>query len=303
MMLFLFIFFLTHSLVASKSYCATFDADTTSGSVGSFSMEISEGVASYRFYLDLTNFKTECILSSGLGYHIHSYWVNTTTQSSANAFCGKSLTGNHFDPNLACSTASQSSGSGGLCAAISRTSPDYTYSCSNTNYQKGDYSMCEVGDLSGKFGKALESSTDGTAIFSQQDILSDYVPAYDFNYLTTSDPTSIQWASMVFHCADGTSNNGARLVCAKFLLEDSSSDSSCGSAPSTSSSGGSNSWKITEWGDLTKLLLALAVVFVFVASIFAFRILRMMDIPKNNIDDDVDVKNSALMSKSVPSHA
>lgn len=137
-------------LVSSSSYCATFDAATTAGATGSFSMEINEGVATYKFYLDMTNFQTECVLSSGLSYHIHSYWRNTTTQSSANTFCGSSYCGGHFDPNLACSKSSQNGGSNGLCEAINRTSPEYTYGCNSTVYQNGDYSKCEIGDLGGK---------------------------------------------------------------------------------------------------------------------------------------------------------
>jgi hypothetical protein len=69
---------------------------------------------------------------------------------------------------------------------------------------------------------------DGSMIFSKQD-MADVVPPYDFSYLTASEPTSNQWASIVFHCADGTSNNGARLVCAKFVPYSSVDDPTCGS--------------------------------------------------------------------------
>jgi hypothetical protein len=55
----------------------------------------------------------------------------------------------------------------------------------------------------------------------QKELLTDYQPAYAANYLT-SDAISSPWSSIVFHCS-----TGARLLCAKFELIESSQTSVC----------------------------------------------------------------------------
>ena len=218
--------FLFSAQTKGEEYCAKFD---TGGVSGSFAISVENGLGTYSYYVDLTSFDTPCLLSSGISYHLHSFWTDGEANSGTNGGCGGAFTGGHYDPNLACGGASQGQGAGGLCQAIDRSSPQYTYSC---DCSSGDYSTCEVGDFAGKFGKAMETGA-GSMIFSKQD-MADVVPPYDFNYLTASEPTSNQWASIVFHCADGTSNNGARLVCAKFVPYSSVDDPTCGSAPDLS---------------------------------------------------------------------
>jgi hypothetical protein len=233
----------------ASSYCATFSSDydsstTTGGVTGSFYMLIDsdEKMGNYRFYLDLSDFSSSCDISQGLNYHVHSNWVNSSTTSDlGSVFCGPAYTGYHYDPTMACSSTSENQGTttgynSNNCQKIGRystASPAYTYGCSTAVYEQGDYSQCELGDLSGKLGMAFPSSG---RIFDQSTTLQDVIPVHSYNYLedsrSSSPHTAFSWASIVFHCKSG----GTRLFCAKFE-EISSGDSSCGKKPSSSDSG------------------------------------------------------------------
>jgi hypothetical protein len=122
----------------------------------------------------------------------------------------------HFDPNLACSEKSQSHSDN--CALLNRTAAtDYTYTCTAAAGGVTTYSNptgnCEVGDLSGKFGKiTLPSNKKATA----SAILTDFLPPYALNYdLNTAISTG--WYSMVFHCGD---QSGTRIACGDFQVTD-----------------------------------------------------------------------------------
>lgn len=239
--------------VSAEFFCATFDAKDAGGVEGYFNMQLGNGSASYRYSLDLSSFDAQgCNLSEGLNYHIHSYWTNTSTTSGANAYCGSSFTGGHFDPNLACSASSQNIG--GLCVDIGRTSsstPSYTYACSG-KYDTGNYAYCEVGDLSGKFGLAKPSS-DATT-FEQTTNLVDYMPPYLANY-GSADAMTYPWHSIVFHCKTG----GTRLFCAK-LVQGAPCDMTTTSENSDNDK--EDAWAASGWNALAKLLVSLAVVVV-----------------------------------------
>lgn len=197
--------------VFGGQYCATIDSSTADGAYGTVAMEIASGKVQYSVSLNLNGFTaaTGCDYTQGLSYHIHTYWTNTTVSSSANGFCGAGFTGGHYDPNFACSASSQNSSS--ACTALGRVSPTYTYSCSTTTYGEGQYSLCEVGDISGKTGLLFPASaTDLT--FSSAQPVTDYQPPYDYNY-KAQDADSLMWSSVVFHCV---ANANARLVCADF---------------------------------------------------------------------------------------
>jgi hypothetical protein len=218
------------SEVEPTFYKSSIDAD---GATGYFDLEIDNGKALYNWYLDLTEFSTTCDLSQGLTYHIHSYWTDDTTSSATLGACASTYTGGHYDPNLACSGSSQDIA--GLCVDINRTAAlGYTYSCSPSNYADGHYALCEVGDISGKFGRAYASTGK---IFSSGGEIVDYQPPYNANY-QASDAVSKQWTSIVFHCGQDSS----RLVCGKLFGVDaptpspSLAPSSSSSAPSSSSS-------------------------------------------------------------------
>eukprot|EP01031_Cornospumella_fuschlensis_P029834 gene29834-36024_t len=196
------------AVVAQDQYCGSVDPATASGASGSFAMQIYNGVGQYSFNLDLNEYiGYNCNFTQGLSYHIHTFWKNDSVSSSAGSFCGASFCGGHYDPNFACSGSSQNASSG--CTALGRTAAQgYTYSCNAAAYANGEYSRCEVGDISGKNGVAYPVS-DTDLSFSLTDFV-DYQPPYAYNY-KTQDQDSLMWSSIVFHCAA----DNTRLVCAE----------------------------------------------------------------------------------------
>jgi hypothetical protein len=148
---------------------------------------------SFTFYPDL----------SPIYRSIHSFW--TDSSSSSTTTC--SDTGGHYDPYLACSGSSQDHAD--KCAKIGRTADQgYTYTCNPEVYKSGHFSACEVGDLSGKFGRLMP--TNGTLVFQAEHIDLGISPA-EVNYMS-ADATSNQWASVVIHCPADSS----RLMCSYF---------------------------------------------------------------------------------------
>ena len=100
---------------------------------------------------DFTGEAESCTIENGLVYHVHSFWNNATTTSSANSFCGPTYTGGHYDPSLACSSTSEDAK--GLCTALGLTADQgYEYPCNSEDFADGNMAKCEIGDLSGKFG-------------------------------------------------------------------------------------------------------------------------------------------------------
>ncbi|KAG2526924.1 hypothetical protein JM16_002764 [Phytophthora kernoviae] len=77
-------------------------------------------------------------------WHIHTKW-NSTQSSDSFKQCSKAATGNHYDPDHACGSASEYIDLP-ECKAKSKS-----YACSPSNYTS-DPTVCEKGDLSGKFG-------------------------------------------------------------------------------------------------------------------------------------------------------
>ena len=188
------------------------DINTNSAS-GYFQMSMKMGSAQYSFSVDLSKFNfdevlgvgvKEACIKDGLKWHLHTNW-NSTEESVSGALCDG--TGGHYDPNLACSPSSESAKT--LCPLISRVSPGYQYSCSKSVYENMLYSYCEVGDFSGKFGNAMQTSP-GSLIFVSDGIYDDYQPPYGTNFEHSWPPNSIKWSSIVFHCSSTTT----RLVCA-----------------------------------------------------------------------------------------
>uniref|UniRef100_A0A7S4DBL7 Superoxide dismutase copper/zinc binding domain-containing protein n=1 Tax=Heterosigma akashiwo TaxID=2829 RepID=A0A7S4DBL7_HETAK len=197
-------------------YCAEVSSSDSAGASGYFYTTIGLGWAKHKFSLDLTDFNaSSCDLTEGLSYHIHSYWTDDSTDSSYETGCGSTYTGGHYDPNLACGGASQDAG--GLCGQLNRTSTSYT--CNSEQYSAGNYSICEVGDLSGKFGKVYPSDDDDDIFqFNLDEEIIDPLAPYPINYnseLGFSKP----WTSIVWHCSSGD-----RLICAKFQASSSECD-------------------------------------------------------------------------------
>lgn len=193
------------TICSSSNYCAQIDGSESNGAKGYFAMQINSGKALYSYKLDLTDLMLQdhsCNLSSGMYYHIHSYWTNTNNSAAGAELCGASNTGGHYDPNLACGYTSEA------CALLNRTSAS-SYKCNKEDYMAGKYQFCQIGDLSGKFGMATPTSS---GLVFEELMLVDYRPPYLSNYLQ-DDSISSMWSSVVFHCSDNT-----RLVCAKFQM-------------------------------------------------------------------------------------
>jgi hypothetical protein len=92
------------------------------------------------------------------------------------------------------SPASQSAAT--LCPLLNRTisKGNYKYNC---DYKAGDYSSCEVGDLSGKIGSLKPTVPNGRVFMLP--LFIDFQPAYDYNYKMET-AASLPWYSIVFHC-------------------------------------------------------------------------------------------------------
>lgn len=203
----------TKSSSTYQRYCGSITPEEAVGANGYVALQIKEGVASYSFDLDLNKFisaKT-CDYSKGLTYHVHSYWNGNSNNSAANYYCGPPYAGGHYDPNLACSIYSESIATS--CVSLGRVYPFYRYDCIPSLYSVGDYSRCEVGDVSGKQGIAYPAS-DSDLRFTLS-LFEDFQPPYIFNYAHQST-NSLPWTSFIFHCAD----TNDRLVCAKFSSSD-----------------------------------------------------------------------------------
>ena len=219
----------TCSAAGTGAYLATFQASASGGVSGTFEVKInSNGGAKYTWSIDANNFaskfSSKCSGASvtGLTYHIHSYWKNTTSGSSGLTGCSSAITGGHYDPYLACSSSSQSAA--GNCTLLGRTlALGYSYSC---KYSSGHYETCELGDLSGKFGNAMPASTSNL-VFSGSDY--DVAAPIAANYFNgTSRLSPYPWNSIVFHCpADNT-----RLFCADLVEQTYASDDDTSSSSS-----------------------------------------------------------------------
>lgn len=119
-------------------------------------------------------------------------------------------TGGHYDPFLACGGSSEDKGS--HCVELNRTaSQSYNYACNSADYSTGHVAICEVGDLSGKFGPMMPSLANNM-VFVGKHI--DTMPPTPANYYN-EDAVSKKWASLVLHCPADNS----RILCAQFLPE------------------------------------------------------------------------------------
>lgn len=125
-------------------YCGYIDRSEAQGAHGYFMMKSGKGEMAYSMRIDMSKFNNsgDCDLSQGISYHIHSYWTNSSVDSSAGDYCGSDYTGGHFDPGLACSSKSEYAST--YCADIGRTSDNgYEYSCSTDMYSSKKYALCE----------------------------------------------------------------------------------------------------------------------------------------------------------------
>lgn len=218
--------------IEATKYCATFgefflsnnyvvifiryflDAKETGGATGYFAMEIDNGQGKYSYDIDLTNFATsvpscDVLQPNGWNYHIHTYWLDSSVASSSTT-CGSD--GGHFDPNFACSGSTEETVA---CTQLNRAaSSGYTYVCSPSVYNSGNYAACERGDLSGKMGPMIAYGSKGKK-FQSNGVLYDNIPPYEISYLQSSLNTK-PWSTVILHCGQTTT----RVVCAKFSTID-----------------------------------------------------------------------------------
>jgi hypothetical protein len=121
-----------------RSSCASV---ATSSTNGYYALDIQDSVGHY-FDVSVSRsaFSSVCQFSSsvGLTYHIHQSWTSSSSSLSGSSNCGASNTGGHYDPYIACSSASQYVAS--YCTDINRTlSQGYSYPCNSTVFAAGQY--------------------------------------------------------------------------------------------------------------------------------------------------------------------
>lgn len=185
-------------LSSGDQYCGTISPSEANGASGYYAMEIQNGMAEHSFSVDLTDFSSSvyCPLSSqiGLNYRIHSYWVSSQASAGASS-CSHTYTGGSYDPFYACSSSSANVNS--RCTSLKMTvTKGYTYYCNSTSFSSGQYSNCELGDISGKFGQVY--SENSNAIYTSGNLV-DYFPPQLSDYRNGDE----LWASIVFHCGYG----------------------------------------------------------------------------------------------------
>ena len=143
-------------------------------------------------------------------------------------------------------------------------------------FSAGQFSACEVGDLSGKFGKAVPVSN---RIVSSPTLMYDPLGYYQFNYLKQVE-TANQWASVVFHCS-----TGARLFCAKFLLDSAGTSTCAANGAFTLSSTPESDLALYTVEELTSSVLITAFV-AFTFGICSMCLVFVMQKPSADDDDD-----------------
>lgn len=253
----------------SGRYIATFRPGATGGVNGVFHYSVNSlVVGEYSWHLDLNQFNIpaaaaavgctkDLIQREGLLYHIHSYWSNSSYDSSN--ICGSGSTGTqgHYDPYLACSTTSQNYAES-LCSKLGRVPATYNYNCTSTVYSSGRIAQCEVGDLSGKFGPMMPSSTTNLTFSSNGVIDVNPPPA---QYHANTDLVSLApWESIVFHCkVPGISP--PRLFCGRLVYQDSISTDDDDSSVESNSSGPPNN---------TTSIVLTSIIFLWVSIQFLF---------------------------------
>jgi len=177
------------------------DSDDTSSPSG-VTYFTRDGQVGYALY-NLNNIDVisgvEGCAEGGLLYHIHDAWDNIEgTSATGGTACGKPNTQNHYDPGVACGAASNNPGctTNGGCVGGSTAAGDQGYDCSPETFAVDPF-VCEVGDLSNKFGKVQVIKNYFAAGHN-------FEPARPLQYFD-----ALEGKSVVFHC-----NSGQRAFCA-----------------------------------------------------------------------------------------
>lgn len=185
----------------AQTYTYAFDSGDAAGVNGSITVEYATPTGSNATIsadldfagvelADITALDSACTSNvTEYKWHIHVKWPDTNATSAALAQCAKDVTGNHYDPLFACGANSEYAGTANCT--------NKTYSCDAAKYA-ADSTVCEKGDLSGKFG-SLKLDAD-------KKVNGSWV---DEHYPLVSENTA-QW-NIVLHAGCG---GAPRLACA-----------------------------------------------------------------------------------------
>jgi len=175
--------------------------------VASGMLEISLEVSNET--LELLNSNSADCTTNGFKYHIHEFYNYNSTYDRFYSECGGSYTGGHWDPWLACGSATGNdyclSSNDGSCVTGSSVLGGTSYDCDTDSFNSNPYA-CEVGDWSGKYGAVM---LDGNMLT-----------------LSVSSPYEVSaedlvGLSVVFHCSNSA---GTRAFCAGFDVTDGTDD-------------------------------------------------------------------------------
>lgn len=201
-------------MTATNYFCADIqtaaDGTLSNKTRGHFSLSVNKGRSKYLFEVNLSDV-TNCDfnLYPTVAYHIHTFSVQNPEKIPIRS-C--SNTGEHYDPNLACGEKSESHTT--RCTHLNRTAAaGFDYRCiTNSNLEEyvKPTGVCEVGDLSGKFGR-IKVGADQIA--KSNKVYKDLLPPYVYNFRNPTANITEGWASVVFHCGDPP---GTRIACGDF---------------------------------------------------------------------------------------
>jgi len=128
-----------------------FHTDRVSGYIKA--QYVNEETVDFNVRINLRDFQPDgqvIMDGSQISWHLHTDWKNRNIHSGSNDQCAKSLTGNHYDPTVACGPASEWVNSNGICyGPQGQIADSVNYSCTPTSNWR---TSCERGDISGKLG-------------------------------------------------------------------------------------------------------------------------------------------------------
>jgi len=198
--------FLFYWLEETLAAIARFSVDNTgiSGSV-----TINDRIVTVDLDLTHVNYSkfqsAASCFTNGMKYHIHEKWeYNDFIDRIGSGPCALIYAGNHMDPWAACSSdtaniycLSNTHANDTCVKSSSAFTTSGNYCCNTTTYQLNPF-VCEVGDLSGKYGVL---SLENNKVYRSDSSFWE-VDSYD-----------VSGKSIVFHC---TTSGSPRAFCAAF---------------------------------------------------------------------------------------
>jgi hypothetical protein len=147
-------------------------------------------------------------------WHLHSGKVGEGARDASigpAAACGPSYTGGHYDPMLKCGSAS----TGPKCDDVDAGVPCCYTKPANDYCVNQNIGTCEVGDLSGLYGKVqiVNRAGEVKATGLCPDCMQHFDPRASVVDGTAAYNT---WASLVFH--GSSSSAGERVLCADIMM-------------------------------------------------------------------------------------